>query len=171
MRTCIYIISLERKKKNLFRSQKGRTIYNTNDIISGCVITKNVYYIIFPYNSVHLFFFFGTFCGCSTARIASSNTVFSPFCVSAEHSRYLTALTSFCIDKPWGYVMGASLFSFSFSVVSLSSRKSSFVPTRMMGVFGQWWLTSGYHCGGGGGGGTESKGRVRGAVYKHNHRE
>ena len=42
--------------------------------------------------------------------------------------------------------MGASRFSLSFSVVSLSSRRSSLVPTKMMGVFGQWWLTSGYHC-------------------------
>lgn len=45
----------------------------------------------------------------------------------------------------WGYVMGASLFSFSFSIVSLSSLRSSFVPTKMIGVLGQWWLTSGYH--------------------------
>jgi len=30
-------------------------------------------------------------------------------------------------------------------MVSLSSRRSSFVPTRTIGVEGQWWLTSGYH--------------------------
>lgn len=41
--------------------------------------------------------------------------------------------------------MGVSFFSFSFSMVSLSSLRSSLVPTRMMGVFGQWCLTSGYH--------------------------
>lgn len=27
-----------------------------------------------------------------------------------------------------------------------SSRRSSLVPTRRVGVFGQWWLTSGCHC-------------------------
>ena len=36
-----------------------------------------------------------------------------------------------------GYVIGANLLSFSFSIVSLSSLKSSFVPTRMMGTLGQ----------------------------------
>ena len=41
--------------------------------------------------------------------------------------------------------MGASFFSFSFSMVSFSSLRSSLVPTRMMGVEGQWWRTSGYH--------------------------
>lgn len=45
-------------------------------------------------------------------------------------------------------MMGVSFFSFSFSIVSLSSRRSSLVPTRMMGVLGQWCLTSGYHWGG-----------------------
>ena len=30
-------------------------------------------------------------------------------------------------------------------MVSLSSRKSSFVPTRTMGVLVQWWVTSGNH--------------------------
>lgn len=43
--------------------------------------------------------------------------------------------------------MGFSFFSLSFSIVSLSSLRSSFVPTRIMGVLGQWCLTSGYHCG------------------------
>lgn len=35
-----------------------------------------------------------------TARIASSKTFFSPFCVSAEHSRYFTAEISLCICTP-----------------------------------------------------------------------
>lgn len=46
---------------------------------------------------------------------------------------------------PWGYVIGANFFSLSFSMVSWSSLKSSLVPTSIIGVFGQWWLTSGYH--------------------------
>lgn len=53
---------------------------------------------------------------------------------------------SLAIASPWGYVMGVSFFSFSFSIVSLSSLRSNLVPTRMMGVLGQWCLTSGYHC-------------------------
>lgn len=42
-----------------------------------------------------------------TARIASSNTVFKPFCVKAEHSRYFTAPISFAIATPCEYWMGA----------------------------------------------------------------
>lgn len=47
--------------------------------------------------------------------------------------------------RPCGYVMGDSFLSRSLSMVSLSSRRSSLVPTRMMGVLGQWCRTSGYH--------------------------
>lgn len=46
--------------------------------------------------------------------------------------------------------MGTSFLSRSRSMVSLSSRRSSLVPTRRMGVWGQWCRTSGYHCGDGG---------------------
>lgn len=53
---------------------------------------------------------------------------------------------SLAMASPWGYVIGLSFFSFSLSMVSLSSLRSSLVPTRMMGVLGQWCLTSGYHC-------------------------
>jgi len=52
------------------------------------------------YSSVHVFFFFGLGFGQRTARMASSNTVFSPFWVSAEHSRYFTELISFAIARP-----------------------------------------------------------------------
>jgi hypothetical protein len=51
--------------------------------------------------------------------------------------------------------MGANFFSFSFSMVSLSSRRSSLVPTRMMGVLGQWCRTSGNHWAGRQGPGCE----------------
>lgn len=44
-----------------------------------------------PQNMVHLFPLFLTGGGQSTARMASSNTVFRPRWVSAEHSRYFTA--------------------------------------------------------------------------------
>lgn len=43
------------------------------------------------YNNRHFLFLFLTGGGQRTARIASSNTVLRPRCVSAEHSRYLTA--------------------------------------------------------------------------------
>ena len=112
--------------------------------------------LILSQSILHLFFFviFGT--GQRTARIASSKTVLSPFCVRAEHSRYLTAPTSFAIARPyhnrsykgehcllhtWGYVMGANRFSFNLSMVSLSSLKSNLVPTRIIGTCGQWWRT------------------------------
>lgn len=35
-----------------------------------------------------------------TARMASSNTVFKPFCVRAEHSKYLTAPMSRAMATP-----------------------------------------------------------------------
>ena len=44
-------------------------------------------------SNVH-FFFFGCSGGSSAAKIASSKTFFRPFCVNAEHSTYLTALSS-----------------------------------------------------------------------------
>ena len=56
---------------------------------------------------------------------------------TAEHSKYFTAPIFFIISKPCSYVIGANLFSFSFSMVSLSSLKSSIVPTNITGVFGQ----------------------------------
>jgi hypothetical protein len=46
-------------------------------------------------------FFFGINIGHRTARMASSNTVLSPFCVKAEHSKYFTELISFAIAKPY----------------------------------------------------------------------
>ena len=38
-----------------------------------------------------------------TARMASSNTVLRPFCVRAEHSKYLTAPISLAIATPCEY--------------------------------------------------------------------
>lgn len=43
-----------------------------------------------PQNTVHFLPGFFTGGGQSTARMASSNTVFKPRCVRAEHSRYFT---------------------------------------------------------------------------------
>lgn len=96
-------------------------------------------------NREHLGFFLRIVTGLRTALIASSNTVLSPFCVRAEHSTYFTAPMSFCNLSPSVVVMGVSDFSFSFCTVSLLSRRSILVPTNIIGVFGQWWITSGYH--------------------------
>ena len=102
-------------------------------------------------------------------RIAASKTFFRPFWVRAEHSRYLRSETwatlakayrnrtkkgriSYCIAFisfarciPWGYDIADIFFAWSCSVVFLSSRRSSFVPTRMIGISGAWWDISGYH--------------------------
>ena len=97
------------------------------------------------YNKTQFFFFFIGFFGHNTALIASSKTCLSPFCVRAEHSRYFTAFISLAMLRALGVAIGANFFSFNFSIVSLSSRKSSLVPTSTTGAFGQWWLTSGNH--------------------------
>lgn len=98
------------------------------------------------YSSMQFLPLRGRGAGLSTARMASSNTVLRPFCVRAEHSRYLTAEISLAICRPWAYVIGDMRRSRSFSIVSRSSRRSTLVPTRMIGVPGAWWFTSGYHC-------------------------
>lgn len=61
---------------------------------------KFVVFFYLHYKMVHLRFGFTCNTGHNTALIASSNTVFSPFCVNAEHSKYLTALISFAMAKP-----------------------------------------------------------------------
>lgn len=78
--------------------------------------------------------------------LTSSKTPLSPFCVSAEHSKYRVAPMSLAICTPDGYEMGCILLSRSLPIVSGSSRRSSLVPTRMMGMLGAWWLISGHHC-------------------------
>merc|ERR1719261_915408 len=92
-------------------------------------------------------FFFFTVGGHSTTRIASSKTCLRPFCVSAEHSRYLTAPMDFDMSIPSSKVIGVvgGLFSRSLATVFGSDRRSSLVPTRIMGTPGEWCLSSGYH--------------------------
>ena len=50
---------------------------------------------------MHRRFGFGLITGHNTARMASSKTVFKPFCVNAEHSKYFTEPISFAIARPW----------------------------------------------------------------------
>lgn len=59
---------------------------------------------------------------------------------------WLHCLASLLRKFTCGYVIGANFLSRNFSIVPLSSRKSSLVPTSIIGVLGQWWRTSGYHC-------------------------
>jgi len=44
--------------------------------------------------------------GHKTTRIASSKTVLRPFCVNAEHSKYLVALICLAISSPSSKVIG-----------------------------------------------------------------
>ena len=102
-----------------------------------------------------------------TVRMASSKTVLSPFWVKAEHSKYYRQSTNLVISgthlgrldvvrharslssiecsssgHTWEYPIGACRLSRSFSNCMWSSRKSSLVPTRMMGVPGatdEYW--------------------------------
>lgn len=66
-------------------------------------------------------------------------------CVRAEHSTYLTALSSRASLSPLSGHRGRCLFFASFSMVLLSSRRSTCVPTNRNGVRGQWWEISGTH--------------------------
>lgn len=78
-------------------------------------------------------------------RRTSSKTFFKPFCVNAEHSTYFTHPSSFARLSPSICEIGSCFTLRSFSFTAGSSRKSSWVPTRMMGTPGQWCFTSGIH--------------------------
>lgn len=84
-------------------------------------------------------------CG-STDLIASSKTLLRLRCVNAEHSRYFTALISLATATACSYWIGAIFFCCKALRVFSSSRRSNFVPTRMMGTPGAWCSISGYHC-------------------------
>jgi len=89
--------------------------------------------------------FLGFFLGVSAARIASSNTVLSPSCVRAEHSKYFTAPISFALSSAWSGETMLIPLDPSFCSIPWSSRRSDFVPTKIIGVPGQWCWISGYH--------------------------
>ena len=80
-----------------------------------------------------------------TDLIASSNTLFRFLCVSAEHSRYLTARISFATCTACSYWIGAIFRCRSCSRTSGSSRRSSLVPTSIIGTPGAWCSISGNH--------------------------
>jgi hypothetical protein len=82
----------------------------------------------------------------ATHLMASSKTLLRLRCVRAEHSMYLTALISLATLIACSYWMGAIFFCLRLSLVPSSSRRSSLVPTRMMGTPGAWCSISGCHC-------------------------
>lgn len=81
-------------------------------------------------------------------RIASSNTLFRLRCVSAEHSRYLCARISLATPSACSYETASIFRDRRASMVARSSRRSSLVPTRMMGTLGAWCSISGNHYNG-----------------------
>ena len=80
-----------------------------------------------------------------THLIASSKTLFRFLCVNAEHSRYLWARMSLDTASACSYETASIRFDRNASIVPLSSLKSSFVPTNMIGTFGAWCSISGNH--------------------------
>lgn len=70
--------------------------------------------------------------------MASSNTLLRLRCVKAEHSRYFCALISLLTWSASSYVTGDVRIFRMLSFVASSSRKSSLVPTRMIGMLGAW---------------------------------
>ena len=96
-------------------------------------------------STTHPFFFFFLDSGNKTTLMASSKMSFSPTCVRAEHSLYVTAWILFLMASPCCCVTGLCLRDLSFSTSAVLSRRSNLVPTRIFGTPGQWWLTSGYH--------------------------
>lgn len=81
-------------------------------------------FLLNSYNRVHFFFLAGSG-GSRAAKMASSNTFLSPFCVSAEHSTYLTALSSRDNFSAASTLIGRCLALESFSIVLASSLKST----------------------------------------------
>lgn len=67
--------------------------------------------------------------------------------VRLEASKYLTAPISLAHRTPISKLIGWKRRSFRREMVTASSRRSSLVPMRRMGVVGAWWRISGIHCG------------------------
>uniref|UniRef100_A0A224Y0U6 Putative secreted protein n=1 Tax=Panstrongylus lignarius TaxID=156445 RepID=A0A224Y0U6_9HEMI len=132
----IYIISVS--KSFLFHHIGGGhcvVVCKVRDDCLGKPAAEAVGVLSSPlYSMTHFLFLIGSG-GSNAARIASSNTFFSPFWVRAEHSTYLTALSSLASFSPCSKVIGFCLFFANFSIVPASSLKSICVPTNRKGVF------------------------------------
>lgn len=96
------------------------------------------------YKMVHFFDFLITG-GSRAATIASSNKLFKPTWVSAEHSSYLTAFNSLANLSPCCAVIGFWRCLDRLARAVGSSLRSIWVPTIMHGTCGAWWEISGNH--------------------------
>ena len=76
--------------------------------VTALAITQHVAGIRSVYSRTHRLRLWGSG-GSSAARMASSNTFLSPFCVSAEHSTYFTAFSSRDNLSPWQRVLSYKL--------------------------------------------------------------
>ena len=65
--------------------------------------------------------------------------------IKGFHGGIFKIQTAQCIILTCCSEHGDNFFSLSFPIVSISSRKSVFVPTKITGVDGQWCFTSGNH--------------------------
>lgn len=82
----------------------------------------------------------------SAARVAASNTSSTPSPVRDEHSRYFRAPIWAAVSLPSLGVTNRSDFFRISSTASVSSRRSFFNPTMMMGTPGHRSLASSIHC-------------------------
>jgi len=107
-----------------------------------CIFQMEIHCHISVYSSTQRFnaqhqmrrhFGFGlvTLRGKSTARMASSKTVLRPFWVSAEHSRYLTALMSFASARPWNTKQESSLTCVKSTIINKNIRVSNIKQIRL----------------------------------------
>lgn len=76
--------------------------------------------------------------------MANSKTSETPFCSFAEHSTYL-AFILFATASPCSGVTGVRPCVRRSSMQARLVRRSDLRPTRIRGVVGQKWRTSGYH--------------------------
>ena len=84
-----------------------KVFFSRNDALATTLAGLLVPHGRIHYGNVNPAFPSGIECHLQTARIASSNTVLRPFCVRAEHSKYLTAPISLAIATPCEYWIGA----------------------------------------------------------------
>jgi len=84
-----------------------KVFFSCNDALTTALVSLLASHGRVPYGNVNPAFRSGIERHVQTARIASSNTVLRPFCVRAEHSKYLMAPIFLAIATPCGYWIGA----------------------------------------------------------------
>lgn len=81
----------------------------------------------------------------TTVLTARENTSSTPRISLLLHSTY-DAFMRLAIISPCSWVTGVRPWVLSSSMQFRLPRRSDFKPTRIIGVVGQKWRTSGYHC-------------------------